>query len=191
MKIIRLNSPADVISLEQIAEYIGFDADLDATQDTILPALRLAAIELGEQITGIVWGEAEYRIELAHTFNPVIPLPISPVFSVTELLIDGELVDGDLYTFTPANPELAQFWATLEAVDRWPDGNTFTIKCKAGWPEGKLPGALRAWALIRIASMYDTRADVIVGTISANIPRDHSRALLDRYTVRNNPYVFG
>lgn len=191
MKITRLSTPTEIIGLDDIAEYIGMDSDLDLEQNKILPVLRQAAIELGEQITGIMWGEADYQIDMQHTFSPVIAMPLSPVRSFTELSCDGIVVDKTAYAFTSANPEVAHFWANIKALSQWPAGETFTIKCKAGWTAETLPDVLRMWALIRISTLYDTRADVIIGRLTVDTPRDHARALLDRYTVRNNPYVFG
>ena len=46
-----LDTPAEILSLDLIKEFIGLDPDLDVTQDRALPVLIQAVIEDGEQIT--------------------------------------------------------------------------------------------------------------------------------------------
>ena len=197
MKIVRLSPPAEIIPISLISEYIGLDGDLDASQNAVLLALRQASIEFGEEITGLVWAEADYQIEMESGFFGAFCLPVAPVMSVNSIsYVDGSgsevVLPESSYSFTPANMEFFAPWATIVKTDEWPaDARQIKVVCTAGWSAASLPESLRVWSLVRIATLFDVRDDVVIGTISASIPRDHARALLDRYTVRNNPYVFG
>lgn len=197
MKITRLTPPAEIIPLDLVAEYIGLDEDLDASQSKVLDSLIQTALCLGEEITGIVWAEAGYLIEFDAGVSDSFYLPVSPALELSRVYYTDNNgtehhIPDTAYNFTPANMEFFSPWATVCGLDGWPSSwATLSLECKAGWTTDAFPESLRAWALIRIATLFDVRNDVAIGTNSANIPRDHAYALLDRYTVRNNPYVLG
>lgn len=194
--ITRIGSPAEILSLDLIKEFVGVDLDVDAQQDRVLPVLRQAIIENGEQITGAVWAAAQYRIDglspvsLAEGFR----LPISPVMGIAEMSgIDAAgneaPVPMSAYHFRPSCIEHGRPWAEVLRCGLWPENAvSFSITCTAGWNAETFPDSLKSWALVRIATIFDNRDDVVTGAITAALPRDHTRGLLDRYTVRGNPY---
>lgn len=190
-----LDTPAEILSLELIKEFIGLDPDIDAEQDNVLPVLRSAAIEQGQQITGIVWAAASYRIDELCAVWPGAGflLPLAPVFAITEVVgKDGSGADvpvpANSYTVIPAAIDFGSPWAELRPLSAWPEqALAFSITCTAGWSADKLPESLRGWALNRIATLYDYREDLVTGTITAALPRHHSAGLLDRWTVRGTP----
>lgn len=190
-----LDTPADILSLELIKEFIGLDPDIDAEQDKVLPVLRQAAIELGQQITGIVWAAASYRIDGLCGAWPGAGflLPLTPVFAVTEIVgKDGSGADlpvpPDAYSVIPSAVDFGRPWAELRPLPTWPEqALNFSVTCTAGWAADKLPESLRGWALNRISTLYDYREDLVTGTITAALPRHHTNGLLDRWTVRGTP----
>ena len=190
-----LDTPAEILSLELIKEFIGLDPDIDAEQDRALPVLRQAAIDQGQQITGIIWAAASYRIDDLCAVYPGsgFLLPLAPALSVEEVRgydISGAavVVDPSAYTLTPSAIDLGRPWAELRPFPSWPENLApFSITCTAGWAADKLPESLRGWALTRIATLYDYREDLVTGTIPAAMPRHHALGLLDRWTVRGNP----
>lgn len=190
-----LGTPAEILSLELIKEFIGLDPDVDAEQDKVLPVLRQAAIEQGQQITGTVWAAASYRIDGLCSVWPGagFRLPLTPVFAVTEVITknasgEEEPIPPSLYEFIPAAIDMGRPWAELRTKEPWA-GQAFDISvtCTAGWDADKLPESLRGWALNRIATLYDYREDLVTGTITAALPRHHTNGLLDRWTVRGTP----
>ena len=190
----RIDPPVEIISIELVKEFIGLDADIDAEQDKVLPVLIQAAIEQGQQITGIVWAQAPYRIDGLYTVWPGegFLLPLVPVFAVTEVIgKDGSGVDipvlADAYTVIPAAVDLGRPWAELHPVTSWPEAAVaLSITCTAGWTAETLPESLRGWTLNRVATLYDYREDLVTGTITAAMPRHHINGLLDRWTVRES-----
>lgn len=190
-----LGTPAEILSLELIKEFIGLDPDVDAEQDKVLPVLRQAAIDQGQQITGTVWAAASYRID---GFCAVWPgagfrLPLAPVFAVTEIV--GKDSSGadvpvplNTYTLIPSGIDFGRPWAELLPASAWPEqALNLSVTCTAGWDADKLPESLRGWALNRIATLYDYREDLVTGTITTALPRHHTNGLLDRWTVRGTP----
>jgi len=185
--------PADIISLELVKEYIGLDDDLDAEQNKVLPVLIQAAIEQGEQITGIVWAEAQYKVDGLLSLWPGIGmrLPLSPVFSVES--VSGCDASGNdvaipdqAYEVIASAIEFGRPWAVIRMRAGWPmEAVTYSVTCTAGWNAGTLPEGLRGWALARIATAYDMRTSVAAGITA--MPRHHARGLLDRWTVRGTP----
>lgn len=191
MIITRLSAPGlEIVPLDLLAEFIGLDLDLDANQSKVLPVLRTAAIQEGEQITGVIWPEARYRIEGARSlFGPLV-LPLAPVFKLealnrTDAAGETEELEPGRYRFIPSNIEFGQPFARVE-LDGLLPSDSFTAEVTAGWSAEDFPDALRNWALNRIATLYDYRQDVETSGRQqiVTMPRDHSRGLLDRYTVR-------
>ena len=190
-----LDSPAEILSLDLIKEFIGLDPDIDAEQDRVLPVIRQAAIEQGEQITGTVWAAASYHIDGLCFMWPGagFNLPLAPVFAVAE--VAGKDASGadvpvpaGAYTLIPAAIEFGRPWAEMHPLSAWPEqALALSVTCTAGWTADKLPKSIEGWLLNRIATLYDYREDLVTGTITANLPRDHSRGLLDRWTVRSDP----
>lgn len=193
--ITRLDKPAEILPLDLIKEFIGLDPDVDAEQDRVLPVLRQAALDRGQNLTGIVWGAASYRID---EMNPgrsgvAFRLPLAPVFAVTAIVgKDGSGADApvpaDAYKVIPSAIEFARPWAEVRPAPAWPgEMVTCSVTCSAGWTAETLPESLQAWALTRIATLYDHREDLVTGTITADLPRDHVVGLLDRWLVKGNP----
>ena len=188
--ITRLSDPWPHISLNLVKEFIGLDPDIDAEQDKVLRALVGAAIDQGQQITGIVWAETKYRIDgvCPPWSGAGFLFPLTPVFSVKK--VEGRDAAGVIifvpdsdYTLIPSAIEFGRPWPELRPVQQWPDDAvSFSVTCVAGWDLFGLPDSLLSWALTRIATMYDDRADLGAGKTS--MPRHHARGLLDRWTVR-------
>jgi uncharacterized phiE125 gp8 family phage protein len=189
-------TPAEILSLELIKAFIGLDPDVDAEQDNVLPVFRQAAIDQGQQITGIVWAAASYRIDglcpdwPAMRFN----LPLSPVFAVTAVAgRDGGGLDVPIppaaYSFIPSAIDFGRPWAMLWPLPVWPvEVVTLSVTCTAGWDSDSLPASIRNWMLNRVATLYDMRSDIMDGTRGIyDVPRHHSLGLLDRWTVRGTP----
>ena len=193
--ITRLENPADILPLDLIKEFVGLDPDFDAEQDRVLPVLRQAAIDRGQTLTGIVWGAASYRIDELKIgrARTSFRLPLAPVFSVEEIMgNDGSGADvpvsADAYSVIPSAIEFCRPWAEVRPGPAWP-GNVVScsVTCTTGWTADTLPESLQAWALTRIATLYDYREDLVTGTITSDMPRDHVVGLLDRWLVKGNP----
>lgn len=188
-----LGSPADIMRLDLIKEFIGLDPDLDVLQDRALPVLIRAVIEDGEQITGAIWAAASYRIEELPAYpGAAFRLPLTPIFAVTEIVgRDGSGADvsvpADAYRLIPSAIEFCRPWAEVRPGSAWPGQVvTCSVTCTAGWTADTLPDSISAWALNRIATLYDYREDLVTGTITAALPRHHTKGLLDRWTVRGS-----
>lgn len=177
----------EILPLDLVKEFIGLDPDIDAEQDAVLPVLIRAAIEEGEQVTGIVWGAANYEISGLHAWNCGLTylLPLCPVFDVKVFGEDNIEIPDSGYIFTPAAIELGRPWAEISGLDE----PKLRVECVAGWTKDTLPEGLRAWALQRIAALHDYREDTVVGSPVNAMPRYHARGLLDRWTVRSHPYA--
>lgn len=96
-----------------------------------------------------------------------------------------DIRDAAAYSVTPSLIQAGRPFAELRPVTAWPQGvHALNVHCAAGWTAATLPESIRAWLLARVATLYDYRQDVITGSQPAQMPRDHTRALLDRWTVR-------
>lgn len=189
----RQTSPAQILDMDLLRDYIGIDPDTDACQHDVLRALVETAIDQGEQITGLTWREAEYRIDgLRRPGTGGIFLPISPVGLVLAVRgEDGDPIDASLWRATLSSVERGLPWARIVFADQVPCGTEYSVDCRAGWNRTDLPGGILGWLLNRVSTLYDIRGNVALGTVSANIPRGHVDGLLDRWVVRDSPYCPG
>lgn len=199
----RTDEPVRLIPDDVIAQFVEHDSGQDMPQDLIFPVLYGGAVETGEQVTCAIWAAATYTMEgLPVTVSkkygdaPVIIMPRSPVFKVATVLAvdkDGQAaaLDPDAYAFVPADPENRRPWGFIRprGGSFSPGAASYTVTGTIGWDAEKFPRALRTWALIRMATLYDYREDLVTGTITANMPRDHAVAMLDRWRVYGDPYA--
>jgi uncharacterized phiE125 gp8 family phage protein len=192
--------PADILPLDLVKEFVGWSPSLDAEQDNVLPVLMQAAVEQGEQITGIVWAAAPYRIDGLYAGRSGVSmlLPLAPVFAVTgvearDAAGDAVAIPDDAYNVIPSAIEFGRPWAGLWPLSAWPEQALYlSVTCTVGWTADALPASIRSWLLNRVAALYDMRSDIIDGTKSTtivNMPRIHALGLLDRWVVRSSPYA--
>lgn len=189
MTVTRLPDPpqAEIITLEEVREFCRINDDLNAYSDRELIILRDAAIETGEQETGLIWRAAVYEISLAASITPLWPvqIPIAPALDLKKLaFVDEEgtetEIDSPAYEFQPSDPENRRPWAKISPLKDWPGGMA-KLTVTAGWTAKTMPQALRLWALNRVASGNERRGDMQVNVTAA--PRKHVDRLLDRYRV--------
>lgn len=195
-RVVRRPDPpqAEIITTDDIREFCRIDADLDAVHLATLKTLRDAAIETGEQETGIIWRAAEYEITMPPpaTSWSCLYVPVTPVLELLELLFVGpdaaEFMPAPAtYSFHPSDLENSFPWATiLPLAGGWPTGaERVQLLVKAGWTAETLPQSLRLWILNRIATSGDHRSDMQdSGRLNTvKMPREHSERLLDRWRV--------
>lgn len=181
-----------LIPMALIKEYAGIDGDLDAEATATLKTLRQAAIETGEQETGLVWARAGYQA----VFNKGglafwgLVLPVSPVFEIIEVKTVDQAGQETLVPETGWSVTLSSLeagihrpWACLGLKEGWPaDLQSLAISFTAGWAGDYFPQALRSWALIRIATMFEQKLDLTDSRVN-KAPRHHAERLLDRFRV--------
>ena len=191
----RKTDPVSLISDEVIKEYLGFDPDLDLSQDLAIQVLKRAVIEQGEQYTGIVWAEADYCMESIPLLGIAAFMPISPVFAISEVThvaANGveTTIPEEARRYVPASPEQYHPWGVMYPAGEPFLPGSFTVTGKAGWTEQTFPESLRMWALVRMATLYEQRQDISLGNAASHsMPRDHTMSLLDRWRVYGSPYA--
>ncbi|MDL2280155.1 hypothetical protein LJC15_05820, partial [Desulfovibrio sp. OttesenSCG-928-G11] len=99
-------------------------------------------------------------------------------------------IPNDAYSLIPSAIEFARPWAEVRTLPTWPEQvQALSVTCTAGWGADSFPDGLRNWALVRLATLYDNRADLVTGTITASLPRHHTDGFLDRWLVMGSPYA--
>lgn len=196
MIITRLPDPpqAEIITIADIKEFCRLDDDLDAIHLSTLETLRNAAIETGEQETGIIWRAADYEIEFG--VNQMLRfrsffIPVAPAIAFKSFCgFDGDgheaIFDPADYVFKPSDLENRRPWAFVSPASEWPNGLiSAKMLVTAGWTAENLPKSLRLWALNRISSSNERRGDMQINVTA--MPRKHTERLLDRYRVMGGP----
>ena len=182
------------VSLEEARRWLRVDSD-DTTQDAPITMLIGAMRRYAENYTGRSFIPRTLRFS-APFFAEVLMLPKSPVISVNSVKYtdtDGaeQTLAADQYIVyaneIPAliTPAYQVSYPSTRAV---PDA--VRVEYVAGYvPIGSpdddaakrlaLPDDLKTWINMRIATLYENREQLIVGTIVAELPRAFTDGLLD------------
>jgi hypothetical protein len=60
--------------------------------------------------------------------------------------------------------------------------NRSSITFTSSWSEGgSVPNSVQAWILMRVATLYKFREQVVAGVSVAELPREHGARLLDKW----------
>ena len=177
------------ISLVEAKRQCVVEHDLD---DALLTLLISVAREHGESLTRRSW--APQTLELTLTGFPssasYIELPYGPV---SGLLSIKYLVANDDTEYTFDTSKLRFDFSRLlgrtilKAGETWPTGAVeVRVRYTAGWAAAEFPSVLKQWSLVKIASLYSQRENLVVGPQMLTVmelTRNFADALLDRYTV--------
>lgn len=177
------------ISLAEAKRQCVVEHDLD---DALLTLLISVAREHGESLTRRSW--APQTLELTLTGFPssasYIELPYGPV---SGLLSIKYLVANDDTEYTFDTSKLRFDFSRLlgrtilKAGETWPTGAVeVRVRYTAGWAAAEFPSVLKQWSLVKIASLYSQRENLVVGPQMLTVmelTRNFADALLDRYTV--------
>lgn len=201
MTIVILSQPrAEPIRLADARRWLGMTDDNDTDQDAEIEVLIAAMRRHAENLTGRAFVDRELELNL-DCFPRVIELPIAPVVAIDYIRYKD--ADGELQTLyaegSPATGEdlvefdLKRSPARIQPADgrSWPTiggqyFNPVQIGFTAGYGTGGspedlsvIPQELALWMRARIATLFENRENLIVGTIVNELPRSNYDALLD------------
>ena len=191
------------ITLAEAKAHMRVDGTAD---DALIAGLISSAVEAAQNITRRQLVTATYDYTLpgfpaATRANPlaVLELPAPPLQAVTGVYyVDGtgaeqQLPCGsyvvDSYSLVPGlSPVLGTSWPSPQAVP-----NAVRVRFTCGWamtdtvspPAWTGPDSIKAWLLMRVATMYEQREAVAVGSgyAVADISRPFVDGLLDPYVI--------
>ena len=178
--------------------------DTDTANTSTLQLLIKAMREDAENLTFRAYIQRTYRLNidgwpLDDHYGTGIELPMPPAASITHL----KYVDSDGATQTLATDQYVLHEelepAKIIPADgvTWPtvrfQPNAVQVTYVAGYAPGSpsdeasnqevMPGALRLWMQTKLATLYEQREQLIIGTIVAKLPRDFTDGLLDRLII--------
>lgn len=177
------------ISLAEAKRQCVVEHDLD---DDLLTLLVSVAREHGESLTRRSW--APQTLELTLDSFPssasYIELPYGPVSGLLSIKYLVANADTE-YTFDTSKLrfDFSRLLGRtiLKAGETWPTGAVeVRIRYTAGWAAAEFPSVLKQWSLVKIASLYSQRENLVVGPQMLTVmelTRNFADALLDRYTV--------
>jgi uncharacterized phiE125 gp8 family phage protein len=192
-----VTAPAvEPLSLAEAQEFCRVDSG-DTSQDSLLTALIKSAREYAENLTRRSYVKRTLELTLSE-FCREIELPYPPLLyveSVKYIDLDGTLqtVDPSLYqvdTYREPGrvmPAYGEFWPNTRGGS---DFNPVRVRYAAGYAtsgspdsdtdyRANLPETLRVWMRQKVAQHYKHREAAVVGSIVAEMKRDHFDGLLD------------
>ena len=172
-EICTVNPTEEPVSIEEVKMHLKLDGD---EEDVYLARLIEAARRASERNTGraYITQTWQYSFQL-RDFSRTVKLPKQPYKSITTL----EYYDGVTYAWVAMT---ASQYKVLGMGDQgelmlleYP-GSIFRVTYQAGYGASSsyVPADLRAAIMRRVATMYENRQDVIVGTIFAKMDKDQS-----------------
>lgn len=172
-EICTVNPTEEPVSIEEVKMHLKLDGD---EEDSYLARLIEAARRVSERNTGraYITQTWQYSFQL-RDFSRTIKLPKQPYKSITTL----EYYDGVTYAWVAMT---ASQYKVLGMGDQgelmlleYP-GSIFRVTYQAGYGASSsyVPADLRAAILRRIATMYENRQDVVVGTVFAKMDKDQA-----------------
>lgn len=185
------------VTLAEAKEWCRVEED-DSSEDGTLTILIRAMTKHAENITGRAFVERTLQLN-CDQFQHCLKLPQAPLIGVDS--IEYTDLDGAAQTFPSASYEVdtvsepgmvRPVWGSS-----WPalgrGFNPVRITYRAGYrPLGSptdladnsyLPPEVRMWMAARIATLYEQREQIIIGTIVAPLPRAFADAVLDSITL--------
>ena len=180
---------AEPVSLAEAKRQCVVEHDLD---DDLLTLLISVAREHGESLTRRSWAPQTLELTLDRfpTNSSYIELPYGPV---SGLLSIKYMVANDDTEYTFDTSKLRFDFSRLlgrtmlKAGEAWPtDAVEVRVRYTAGWAVAEFPSTLKQWALVKIASLYSQRENLVVGPQMLTVmelTRNFADSLLDRYTV--------
>lgn len=175
-------TPASVITTQDLKLFLRVD---HSEEDTLIEALRLAAINYIEQYCNVRLGQVTATMHL-DKFPLNWEVPINPVQSVDSITytqapgVEVTLSTSNYYVDTNRKPARIAVINTPSVYDYTFNG--VTINLTLGYNESEVPAPIVHAIRLLVGHYYEQRQESISGTIITNIPSGiHS--LLNPYRV--------
>ena len=144
------------LTLDEVKSWLRVIGD---EENELLKSLILAAEQFFENHTDRVLMPKKFR---ATFLNEVMLLPKSPVLEISK----------------PQNPSVLWDRQTAQILGM----TSGEVEFRAGYET--IPQIIKIWALNKIASWYENRENVAVGTIVSKFDKSHIDVVLDQFKVR-------
>jgi uncharacterized phiE125 gp8 family phage protein len=182
------------VTLAEAKEWCRVDSD-DTSQDVVLNMLIAAATAKAEAITGRAFVERTLESVMSSFKSNEIHLPFAPLIGVdsityTDLSLVVQTIDPSTWeTNTIEEPgEVRPVWGSIWPVTGYVF-NAVRVRYRAGYvapgspqdltDNSYLPADLRVWMHARLATLFNTREQLIEGRSIQEIPRDFADGILD------------
>lgn len=164
----------DILPIETVKLHLRMDHDDD---DDIIAVYRDAAMRTAEHETGRYVGADDYtfHIDCLPGDDIFINLPMLPVEEVAEVSYH----DGTDWQTIAASNYISDIYSEPCRIKFLTDDFTtgenqampFRIKISGGYTDETIPKEMISGALLMIGHLYENRQDVVIGTISTQIPK--------------------
>jgi len=161
---------------------------LHSDDDTYITSLIEAATAQAEEITSRQLVEATWELYV-DGLSESIELAKSPLIAVDkiEYVPYGSdtftLLDASLYKVDDiSEPAVIYKKCDVSYPSVSNESNSVKITFRSGYVDG-VPVPLKQWMLIRIATMYENREEIVVGVTTSVIESEYNNFLISKYRV--------
>jgi uncharacterized phiE125 gp8 family phage protein len=177
--------PADEASIVSTADLKTFLRVDHSDEDTLIGALRSAAIEYVQNYCNLQLGDVT-AIMYLDNFHGTWEIPVGPVRSITSIVYNNTptttltLSTDNYYTDLKRKPARI---TTISPPAVHPDtSNGVQVTMELGYLEAEVPDGLVHAVKLLVAHFYENRNIVVIGTISSEVP-NLIHSLLNPYRV--------
>lgn len=181
------------VTLAEGRRWLNMTDDDDTDQDPEILLVLKAMRRYAEKYTGRRFCDTELELLLDCWPGRRFEIPVAPLLAVnyvkyldtggTLQTLDASKYEVDIKSVPGRiQPAYMETWPSLRGGDL----NAVQIGFAAGYGTGGspddlsvIPEELKVWLRIRLATLFENREAIIVGTIVTDIPRSHNDALLD------------
>lgn len=159
---------------------------LDEADDVYIQTLVDVAEAQAEEITSrnlLETTNVFYLSDYVGNFE----LPKSPLIAVNTIQYvpygesDYVTLSSDMYEVDDSRePARVRFFEGLYVADLF---KAIKVTYRAGYTAEKVPKPIKQWILLRVATMYENREELVIGTIAPVLNLEYNDFLLSKYRV--------
>lgn len=161
-KLERIGEPIRPMSIPTVLQHLRVEEDAEALELTLIERYTDAALEWAADFTRQEILAQRYRLTLSPA-GAEVDLPRPPLLSVESVTVGGVALDPGGYSVDRCG------WPGRLSLAEEPAGEV-VVEFTAGYSEETLPRKIHQAVLLLVGHWYESRQEVVIGTITAEVP---------------------
>lgn len=169
MRLVPIGEPVRPLPIDLVMQHLRVELDAEAIERELIESYVDAALEWAADFTRRSVFAQDYRLTLPSP-GQEIELPKPPLLEVSRVTVAGVELGPEDYEVR------AETWPGVLHLKEAPSGEA-VVEYTAGYTEATLPRQIQQAVLLLVGHWYETRQEVLSGTIATQVPMG-AKALL-------------